>query len=119
MKVAISTVGNSLDSPVDFRFGRAKNFLVYDTEEKDFQVIENRQNLNLPQGAGIQAAQNVANLGVDAVITGHVGPKAYQTLKAADIDIYLIKKGTVNEAIQKFQENKLNKAEGPDKEGHW
>lgn len=119
MKIAITTSGTSLESPIDRRFGRTDNFLIYDLENDSFEVINNEQNLNLPQGAGIQSAQNVANAGVNAVITGHVGPKAYATLEAAEIAIFFKKDGTVQEAIDDFKNKKLTQAQGPDKEGHW
>ena len=83
MKIAITSQGPSLDSLVDPRFGRAKHFILADTEADAFTAHDNAQNLNAPQGAGIQAAQTVARLGAEAVLTGHVGPKAFAVLKAA------------------------------------
>ena len=79
MKIAITSQGKELESPVDPRFGRAKFFIVADTEQEGFTVADNGQNLNAAQGAGIQAGRNVVDLGVQAVITGHVGPKAFAT----------------------------------------
>ena len=57
MKIAITTSGDSLDAAVDPRFGRAKAFILYDTETDEWSVLDNAQNLNAAQGAGIQAAQ--------------------------------------------------------------
>ena len=76
MKIAISSQGNFPDSNVDPRFGRAKYFIIYDTETDSFDVIDNVQNIQAAQGAGIQAAQNVANQNVELVISGNLGPKA-------------------------------------------
>lgn len=80
MKIAISCQGNTLESPVDPRFGRAQGFLVYDLDTNNFEYANNDQNLNIAQGAGIQTAQNVAKTGAKAVITGNVGPKAFSAL---------------------------------------
>ena len=77
MKVAVTSQGKELTSEVDQRFGRAKFLLVVDTETGDFAVHDNEVNLNAVQGAGIQTGQNIANLDVEAVITGNVGPNAW------------------------------------------
>lgn len=119
MKIAITTSGNDLQSPVDQRFGRAKAFLVLDTETGEYEVVDNKQNLNAAQGAGIQSATSVANLGVKAVITGNCGPKAHVTLSAAGIEIFLGAEGTVGEMVEKFKKGELEPAGGPNKEGHW
>lgn len=55
MKVAFTTSGDNLGAPLDSRFGRAPKFLIYDLETNTFDVVDNRQNLNAAQGAGIQA----------------------------------------------------------------
>jgi predicted Fe-Mo cluster-binding NifX family protein len=60
MKIAFSTSGSDLSAPLDSRFGRAPKFLVYDLESGNFEVIDNQQNLNATQGAGIQSAETVA-----------------------------------------------------------
>jgi predicted Fe-Mo cluster-binding NifX family protein len=73
MKIAITTSGNDLNSPLDTRFGRAPKFLIYDLEAKTFEIADNEQNLNAAQGAGIQSAQNIARQGVKALVTGHCG----------------------------------------------
>ncbi len=119
MKIAITAQQDNMDGPVDPRFGRARWFIVYDTETDEFTASNNEQNLNAAQGAGIQAAQNVARLGVAAVITGHVGPKAFTTLQAAKIKIFTGASGTVKEAIGKFQAKKLQTTDKADVEGHW
>ncbi len=119
MKLAITTQGADLSAPVDPRFGRARRFLVVDTETNEFQAVDNAQNLNAPQGAGIQAAMTVVELGVTAVITGNVGPKAFATLAAGDVDIYTGATGTVAEALELFKAAKLQKADGANAEAHW
>lgn len=119
MKIAITSSGNELDSQIDLRFGRAAGFIIYDTETEEFNYIDNQQNLNAMQGAGIQAAQNVVNKNIDAVITGNCGPKAFATLSAAEVKIYIGAEGSIKDAIDKFKNNELQEAKSANVEGHW
>ncbi len=82
MKIAFTTSGDNLEAPLDSRFGRAPKFLIYDSDEDTFTVIDNQQNLNAAQGAGIQSAETVARLGAESLVTGHCGPKAFRVLGA-------------------------------------
>ncbi len=119
MKIAITSSGNALDSQVDPRFGRAAKFIVYDMETGEYEAKDNNQNLNAPQGAGIQAAQAVCGFGVTSVLTGHCGPKAFQTLSAGNVKIYTDVQGTVKDAIEAFKTGRLSVANSADVEGHW
>jgi predicted Fe-Mo cluster-binding NifX family protein len=119
MKLIITAQGQNLDSAVDPRFGRARYFLLVDTDAGGFIAHDNAQNLNAPQGAGIQAAQTVARLGPEAVLTGHVGPKAFAVLRTAGIAVYTGATGTVREAIDAFKANKFQAAQSANVEGHW
>ena len=119
MKVAVTAQGRELNSPVDPRFGRARFFIVADTDTGAFSVADNAQNLNAAQGAGIQAGRNVVELGVEAVITGHVGPKAFATLQAGGVNIYTGATGSVADAIEQFKAGKLKQSTTADVEGHW
>jgi len=117
--VAFSTSGESLDAPLDGRFGRAQNFLIYDMDKGTFKVIDNEQNLNAAQGAGIQAAATVARSGAECLVTGHCGPKAFRVLSEAGIRIYYTDAATVAEAAEKLRAGGLEEASGADVEGHW
>jgi len=119
MKVVVTAQGNELSSEIDLRFGRAKWLIVIDTETGDFEVHDNVMNLNAVQGAGIQTGQNIVNLGVDAVITGNVGPNAFKTLNAAGVKIFLTEKQTVQEAVDSFKAGNLKGVEQANVEGHW
>jgi predicted Fe-Mo cluster-binding NifX family protein len=114
MKIAFTTSGETLDAPLDVRFGRAPKFLVYDTERNTFEVIDNRQSLNAAQGAGIQAAETVVRAGVDSLVTGHCGPKAFRVLSAAGITIYSTGAPTVAAALKDFRAGTLRPAESED-----
>ena len=119
MKVTVTSQGRELSSPVDPRFGRAKFFIVVDTESGDFSASDNSQNLNAAQGAGIQAGKNVVDLGVSAVVTGHIGPKAFATLKAAGVAVHTGATGTVADALEQLKAGKLEQSNEADVEGRW
>jgi predicted Fe-Mo cluster-binding NifX family protein len=119
MKIAICASQNDLDSEVDLRFGRAVGFIIYSFDDDSFEFVDNVQNLNASQGAGIQAAQNVVNQDVQALIAGHCGPKAFKVLSSAEVKIYTGAEGTIREAIEKFKNGELQKASEADVEGHW
>ena len=119
MKIAITAQDKELSSEVDLRFGRAKWIIVIDTETGDFEAHDNVVNLNAVQGAGIQTGQNIANLGVESVITGNVGPNAFKTLNAANVKIFLAEKQTVQDAIDLFKAGELREVDQANVEGHW
>ena len=118
MKLAVTSQGTDLDSRVDPSFGRAKYFVLVDTETGEFSAHDNQQNINAAQGAGIQAAGNVAELRAEAVITGSVGPNAFATLHAAGIETYIGAAGSVREAIGQFKDGKLERAGKEGVEGY-
>jgi len=119
VKVVVTAQGNTLASNLDPRFGRAQHLLLVDTETGEVTAYDNRENRNAAQGAGIQTAQFVARLGAEAVVTGHVGPKAFRTLEAAKIPVYLATQATVAEALEAFRKGRLEAAQGANVEGHW
>ena len=111
MKVVITSQGPDLDSQVDPRFGRAVQFIVADTDSGEFTAHDNSENLNAAYGAGIQSGQKVVALGVEAVITGNVGPKALAALQAGGVKIYTGATGTVKDALEQFKNNELSLVE--------
>jgi predicted Fe-Mo cluster-binding NifX family protein len=119
MKVAFTTSGSELSAPLDSRFGRAPKFLVYDLDQASFEVIDNQQNLNAAQGAGIQSAETVVRSGAKALLSGHCGPKAFRVLAAAGVKVYTSDAATVAEALEQFKAGKLKEAGNADVEGHW
>ena len=119
MKIALTTSGKELDSPLDPSFGRAQNLLIHDTDSQTFVIISNRQNLNAAQGAGIQAAQTIAKAGAKALITGHCGPKAFRVLEAAAIKVFNTDAATVAEALARYRAGALTEAKSANVEGHW
>ena len=119
MKIAVTSQGKELSSQVDARFGRAKYFIVVDTDSGEFTAHDNSQNLNAAQGAGIQASQKVIDLGAEGVITGNVGPKAFATLEAGNVKVYVGAAGTAAEALEDFKAGELQAVDGANVKGHW
>ncbi|MFA4991044.1 MAG: NifB/NifX family molybdenum-iron cluster-binding protein [Candidatus Omnitrophota bacterium] len=112
MKICVTSEGNSLDSKVDGRFGRCQYFIIADTETLKFEAVQN-PNLESMGGAGIQSAQLVASKQIRAVLTGNVGPNAFQTLQAAGIEIFTGASGTVKEAIAMYKKGGFKSTQKP------
>ncbi|WP_372678606.1 NifB/NifX family molybdenum-iron cluster-binding protein [Desulfosarcina sp.] len=107
MKVAISAAGKNLESTIDERFGRCRNFIILETDDMSFEVIENT-NADLSTSAGIQSASLVASKGVEAVITGNCGPKAMQAFAATTIKVIIGQHGMIKDVVEKFKRGELN-----------
>jgi predicted Fe-Mo cluster-binding NifX family protein len=117
MKVCVSSQGNTLNSQVDPRFGRCLYFLVVDTGTLEYEATKN-PNIDAMGGAGIQSGQLVAGRQVKAVITGNVGPNAFQTLKTAGVEIITGISGSVEEAIEKYKKGDFSVAQNPSTASH-
>jgi predicted Fe-Mo cluster-binding NifX family protein len=102
LKIAVSAIKDSIDSQIDPRFGRCQYFLIVDSDTMNVEALTNMSQTS-PSGAGIQAAQTVANKGSALVITGGIGLNASQVLTSAGIEIITGVSGTVREAIEKFK----------------
>ena len=118
MKIAVTSIGDSLDSPMDARFGRAANFIVVETETMSFECISNNA-VSAASGAGISAAKTVADSGAKAVLTGNCGPNAARTLTAAGVKLYANVSGSVKDAIGAFKNGKLTESTGPTVDSHF
>lgn len=118
MKIGVTSTGKDLDSQVDPRFGRCKYFLIVDTDKMNFEAISN-ESIMTSGGAGIQAAQMIAKTGVRVVLTGNVGPNAFQTLSAAGIKVVTGVDGTVKEAVEKYKKGELKETDGASVNSHF
>ena len=112
MKLAISSNGDSLESSIDPRFGRSQYYIIYNTDEDTYESISNTSR-QATGGAGIQAAQDISNKGVDAVITTNIGPNAFRVLEAAQIKVYSGISGSVKKAVEDFKKGSFDTASSP------
>ena len=111
MKIAITSTGPEMDSAVDDRFGRARYLLIVDIETGNFEAIDNMANMEAVQGAGVQSSQEIVQRGVGWLLSGHVGPKAFQALSTAGVTIGVGASGTVQETVDRFKAGVFKPAE--------
>jgi len=108
MKIALTSSGPELSAPIDPRFGRCPYFIFIDPDTMKFEAFEN-PNLASPSGAGIQAAQFIAEKEAKAVLTGSCGPNAFQTLQAAGVEVIVGVSGTVEDAVKQYKSGRFQK----------
>jgi len=114
LKVAVTSEGPTLTDSVDPRFGRAGGFVVVDLETMATTYVDNGSSQVLAQGAGIQAAENLVKAGIQALLTGHVGPKAWTALQAAGVKVVQgVENMTVDEAITRFKAGQFAFSDAP------
>jgi len=102
MKIAFATGGNNLEDKVALHFGRAKNFLIFDTEKETFEVFEN------PELKGKELPPDfLKRKNVDIVVAFSLGPRAFEKFKNYKIKVFKAIEGTILENLKKFEENKL------------
>lgn len=106
MNICITSSGIDLDSEIDPRFGRCANFIFLDTETMEFEAVKN-ENMDSTGGAGIKSAEFVGRKNVELVITGNVGPNAFNALKAGDIQVITGTKGKIRDIVAKYKAGEL------------
>jgi predicted Fe-Mo cluster-binding NifX family protein len=102
MKIAFATDGNNLRDKVALHFGRAKNFLIYDTEKETFEVFENLELKGKGLPPDFLKSQNV-----EVVVAFSLGPMAFEKFKNYKIKVLKAIEGTILENLKAFEENKL------------
>lgn len=116
-KIAVTSEGPTLEDRVDPRFGRAGGFAIVDPATMTVEYVDNGTSQAMAQGAGIQAAETVADAGATVLLTGYVGPKAFTALTAAGITIGQDVDGmTVGEAVDKYRSGDIPVAENPNRQ---
>ena len=118
MKICITSQGNTLDSEVDPRFGRCCYFLILDPETMEFTAVEN-SNAQTTGGAGIQAGKTIIEKNVKVILTGNVGPNAFQTLHAGGIEIITGISGKVKDAVNRYKNGELKATNKPNVQSHF
>ncbi len=112
MKVAVTAKGKDIGSPVDPRFGRCPYFVVVDIDTMATEGLENPGAL-AGTGAGVAAAQIIADAGAEAVISNVVGPHAFTALNEGDITVYGGAAGSVKSAIEMWKNGQLQQLDVP------
>lgn len=119
MRVAVTSMEDNLSGEVEQRFGRAPWFLLVDPETMEFEAVENTQSTQLAQGAGIQAAENIAKHNPAVVLTGNCGPKAFRVLQSAGVGVVVGVKGKIEEAVRAYARGDYQPAGEANVQGHW
>jgi len=121
MKIAVSADGTDLDAGASPVFGRCQGYVFVDTESLSYEGLANPA-LSAAGGAGIQAAQFVVGRGVDAVVSGNVGPNAFNVLDAAGVVVYLAGElagsSTVRQVVDAYNAGELSKVSGASAPAH-
>lgn len=109
MKIAVSAEGAGLEARTSTIFGRCPYMVFVDTDTWACESLPNAAQ-GASGGAGVQAAQGVVERGAQAVITGNVGPNAFEVLRAAGVRVYPFDGGTVRDAVEAFRGGSLRDA---------
>lgn len=117
MKIAVTSKGKDMSSEVDPRFGRCRIFIIVDPDTGEFQAFENTNSMAMG-GAGPQATQTISRLGAEVLITGNVGPNAFQALRASGIRVFIGARGTVQEMIDRYGRGELEEIDDPSVASH-
>lgn len=117
MRIVVSAQGDTLESPTSPVFGRCPSYLFVDGETITFEALENPA-MSQGGGAGIQAAQFVINHGAQVVLTGNLGPNAFDVLEAAGVQAYLVPEGSVRQAVEDFKAGRLQNIEAANAAAH-
>ena len=107
MKIFITASGEDLDSLVDPKFGRCDYIIIYDTETKGFEAMENPYKTG-QSSVGISVARMAINNGCPVAISVNYGPNAFRVLSEGNVKTYKAKDGIkVSEAIDAYLNGKL------------
>jgi len=117
MRVVVTSNGTDLSAEASPSFGRCLTYVFVDTETMEFEAVANPA-ANASGGAGIQAAQFVIEQGVQAVLSGNVGPNAYDVLQAANMPVFRHTGGTVRQAVEAYVAGKLQSVGGANVGSH-
>jgi len=117
MKLCISSTGKDLRAAIDPRFGRAAGYILVDSDSGVFESVVNPAAM-AGGGAGTKAAQLMIDRGVQAVLTGNIGPNAFAVLNAAGIAMYTGMSGSVQDAVDAFKKGSLQPVAAPTAPAH-
>lgn len=108
MLIAIGSDGNNLESKVAKRFGHAAFYIIFNTEDKSFEAMGNKD-----EDHTHAELSELLEKGVEVFIVGNIGPHAFDLLIDGGAEVYLARKMRVKEAIDKYSSGELNKLTEP------
>ncbi len=115
MRICLATSNQGgLKDLVSSNFGRCPSYTIVDVEGgeiKNPRVIQN-PGFSAGSGAGMQAAQAVADAGCNVVIAGAVGPNAFQVLSMAKLEVLECPGVTVQKALEEYMQGRLQPSSG-------
>ncbi|RLB61982.1 MAG: dinitrogenase iron-molybdenum cofactor biosynthesis protein [Deltaproteobacteria bacterium] len=108
--ITVAAGQGDLSAPMDGRFGRAEQFLIVDSETGEvLRALENPA-INDAHGAGTGAAALMKKEGIEAVVSGRFGPKAFEALTGLEIVTWIAPSGlTAAQALALFQQGQLER----------
>lgn len=106
MKIALTCIGKEMNDNLDLRFGRCSYFLIFDSSKGVSHTLENKGQSS-DGGAGIAAAQQIIDEDVEIVITGSLGPYAYNLMLSSGIKVYASKELPCSQALELFSKGEL------------
>lgn len=119
MKICLSVTSNASDAQIDPRFGRAPFFYICDSDSPESGEYLVNPGSQAGGGAGIQAGEFVIKSEVSVVLTGNVGPNAFDVLNAGSVKVCSNVSGNIAEAIQKFNAGEYGELDGPSVDSHF
>ena len=119
MKIVVSSSGSGMDSQIDMRFGRCPYFILVEVADKKIKSHKAVENTSAKQmgGAGMTAAQAVADMKADAIITVNMGPRAFIVFEQLGIEVYH-GTGTVKKAVEDLVAGRLKRIKESTGPGH-
>jgi len=114
MKIAISATGKTIENLLDMRFGRCEYFQIHDTESGEIKILDNKGQ-NASGGAGIAASNQLIDEKVDVIITGNLGPNAFELIQKSGIKAYKCRNIAISSVLEKYKNGELEeiKISGP------
>lgn len=106
MKIAVPADDRSMEANVCISFGRAPYFLIYDTETRKSEFLENAA-AEKHSGAGVAAAQIVVDSGAEVLLTPRCGENAAEVIQAGNIKLFKTYNGSLQENLDAYLEGKL------------
>ncbi len=108
MLIMIGSDGKDPGSSVAKRFGHASYYLLYNTDTKKFTAQENSG-----ENHDHDNLYYYLDKGVEAFIVGNIGPHAFEIINTPDSKVYLARKMSVLESIEKLMTGDLEHLSEP------